>query len=93
MKPVPISNKIANQWNEFLDYFNEKAYNILPRNGDKPQWELLDTNQGWDNLGYSGGQDFYQKVLDEKSILSDTKKNNNNGLVGGLFHRRSKSIA
>lgn len=65
MKPVPISNKIANQWNEFLDYFNEKAYNILPRNGDKPQWELLDTNQGWDNLGYSGGQDFYQKVLDE----------------------------
>jgi len=65
MKPVPISNKIANQWNEFLDYFNEKAYNILPKNGDKPKWELLDTNQGWDNLGYSGAEDFYQKTLNE----------------------------
>src|SRR3990167_9409260 len=63
-RPIPISNKKAEQWNKFLVYFNDRAVSELPKD-DKgaSKWELLDKNDSFGN--YSSGQDFYKKKFAE----------------------------
>jgi hypothetical protein len=63
-RPIPVSNKKARQWNEFLLDFNNAAAAELPLDANgKPNYSLLDDNKPFGT--YSGGQDFYTKQFNK----------------------------
>lgn len=63
-RPIPVSNKKARQWNEFLLDFNNAAAAELPLDANgKPDYRLLDDNKPFGT--YSGGQDFYTKQFNK----------------------------
>jgi hypothetical protein len=58
-RPIPISNRKAKQWNEFLTQFNQQAAKELPQNNGVVDYSLLDANIPFGS--YQGGQDYYKK--------------------------------
>lgn len=64
-KTIPTSNKKAEQWNNFLLYYNDAAKKELPKVEGQPDYSLLDVNKPFGT--YQGGQDFYKKKFAEYS--------------------------